>query len=354
MKADVVLFTFISNGIISLVAVFGIVFIVLLNKRVSISKLQINLLALSAGTLLGGAFLHLLPHIFLEEEEEEDDSGDHVHHDHEEEEHSHDHNHTTFRLYSAFILIGFLVCFLMERVSRLKPCEECQTAHSNEVVEPTELAVVVCDKPVAKNDGEKKEMKSKQHSQKELITLSEKSDASSENLEPVAPASAEQPQPPAATNRSVATVIAFGDGIHNFFDGAAIAASFLEDPVLGWVTTIAVALHELPQELGDAGILLHHCHLSPKFAILLNLLSSLTAFVGAAITLLIAEASSEVNKYFISISCGTFLYLGGTIIMPVMLEEKERRSALQQIIMLFVGLGLIACCIPLESLEHDH
>ncbi|EYC14533.1 hypothetical protein Y032_0040g262 [Ancylostoma ceylanicum] len=106
---------------------------------------------------------------------------------------------------------------------------------------------------------------------------------------------------------SRALVILLGDGVHNFVDGIAIGASFSHSTQLGIVTSIAVICHELPHELGDLAVLLDS-GLSMQKALLLNLLSALTAFIGLYVSILIGE-SKEVQMWLLAITAGMFLYV---------------------------------------------
>jgi zinc and cadmium transporter len=137
-----------------------------------------------------------------------------------------------------------------------------------------------------------------------------------------------------------------GDGLHNFIDGAIVAGSFVVSPSLGIATTAAVALHEIPQELGDFGILLH-AGLSPRRALTMNFLSGLAAVVGGALTLLWIDAS-VVERVLLPISAGAFIYIASTDLIPELHKEPEPLKSLIQVIALVLGLLIMAALLLLE------
>ena len=137
-----------------------------------------------------------------------------------------------------------------------------------------------------------------------------------------------------------------GDALHNFVDGAIVAASFIVDPGLGVATAIAVALHEIPQELGDFGILVH-AGMKPRRALLLNLLTGLTAILGAVLTMLFAE-TAELERYLIPFTAGAFVYIASTDLIPELHKEPEPGKSVGQVAFLLAGVGVMAALLALE------
>lgn len=117
-------------------------------------------------------------------------------------------------------------------------------------------------------------------------------------------------------NKSVlAKVNLIGDSFHNFLDGLAIAASFAVDPATGIATTIAVSLHEIPQELADAGVL-KYAGLTRKKILVLNFLTALTAVVGAVVGYTLNSVTENAERYLIPLVVGQFIYIALADLLP--------------------------------------
>jgi zinc and cadmium transporter len=106
-----------------------------------------------------------------------------------------------------------------------------------------------------------------------------------------------------------------GDGLHNFIDGAIIAASYLASIKLGVVTTIAVLIHEIPQEIGDFGVLIHGGFSKAK-ALLMNLLSGLAALIGAVLVLFVSTRFDNVINVLLLFTSGGFIYIASADLIP--------------------------------------
>lgn len=137
-----------------------------------------------------------------------------------------------------------------------------------------------------------------------------------------------------------------GDVLHNFVDGAIVAGSFLVSAPLGLATTIAVALHEIPQELGDFAILVH-AGLKPRRALLLNFLTGLAAIAGGVTTLLLTSVGG-LEHFLIAFSAGAFIYIASTDLIPELHKEPEPRKSLVQTLALMVGIGVMAALTLVE------
>jgi zinc and cadmium transporter len=124
----------------------------------------------------------------------------------------------------------------------------------------------------------------------------------------------------------VAAINVLGDAIHNFIDGVLIGASYLANPVLGVSTTVAVLLHEIPQELGDFGILLNS-GLGVRKAVLLNLASASVAIVGTAVALVAGMAAQEaVISALLPVTAGGFVYLAAADLIPELQHDRSVRA----------------------------
>ncbi len=130
--------------------------------------------------------------------------------------------------------------------------------------------------------------------------------------------------------------ILIGDGLHNLIDGMAIAASFMLDVQLGILATIAIALHEIPQEIGDFSLLLYAGYTKKK-ALFWNFISALTAVIGGIFTYFFAQ-SSNIQIILTSIAAGSFLYIAMSDIMPHLHNEKNKHYKIQ---FLWFAAGLI-------------
>lgn len=131
-----------------------------------------------------------------------------------------------------------------------------------------------------------------------------------------------------------------GDGLHNFIDGLIIAGSFLVDVRLGIITTIAVIAHEIPQELGEFGTLLHAGYKAKK-ALLLNLLSASFSILGAVLAWLLGSYSQGFVNLIIPITAGGFIYIATADLIPELKKEVKLSSSLRQFLGIILGLGLM-------------
>jgi zinc and cadmium transporter len=143
-------------------------------------------------------------------------------------------------------------------------------------------------------------------------------------------------------------LIIVGDSVHNFLDGVVIAATFLISIPLGVVTTFAVAAHEIPQEIGDFGIMLHK-GMERKKVLLVNILSALTALIGALITFWIGERIEPSLPILLSLTSGFFIYIAASDLIPEIHHENRKGFAFVETVCLFAGVGIIWIFITLLS-----
>ena len=126
-----------------------------------------------------------------------------------------------------------------------------------------------------------------------------------------------------------------GDGFHNLIDGALIAASYIVSIPLGIVTTIAVIAHEVPQELGDFGVLIH-AGFSHKKAMFYNFVSASIALVGAVLILIIGNGDFVI--YLLPITAGGFMYIASADIIPEIHKQCDAKISLSQVAGLISGV----------------
>ena len=131
-----------------------------------------------------------------------------------------------------------------------------------------------------------------------------------------------------------------GDGIHNFLDGAVIAASFMTNTALGIATTIAIIAHEIPQEIADFSILIYGGFSKAK-ALIYNFLTALTAMIGALLTYFFSSAVEGSSAYIAAFAIGGFVYIAGTDLIPEIQKEKQLNKSMLQLLMLAFGIALI-------------
>lgn len=131
-----------------------------------------------------------------------------------------------------------------------------------------------------------------------------------------------------------------GDAIHNFIDGAVIAASFLTNFSLGISATLAIIFHEIPQEIGDFAILIYGGW-GKKKALFFNFITALTAVVGALMVCFFSKQISSLLPVLLAFAAGGFIYLAGTDLIPELHKRKKFSKTLVQFISIAAGVALI-------------
>jgi zinc and cadmium transporter len=129
-----------------------------------------------------------------------------------------------------------------------------------------------------------------------------------------------------------------GDAFHNFVDGAVIAAAVMTSVPLGVSTAIAVAAHEIPQEVGDFAILLHAGY-SRRRALLLNVLSATASAVGAIAAFIAFDMVPLTLPYFLALAAASFLYVAMADLIPGLHRGRTDASSLRQILLIGAGVG---------------
>jgi len=145
----------------------------------------------------------------------------------------------------------------------------------------------------------------------------------------------------------LATINLVGDAVHNFIDGMLVAASYMVSLPIGIATTLAVIMHEIPQEIGDFGVLIHG-GLSVKRALAFNLLSALTAMLGAILVIVLGSEIEGFSLSLLPITAGGFLYIAGSDLIPELHHEVKVSRSLLQFVMILLGVGVMALLVVLE------
>jgi zinc and cadmium transporter len=128
-----------------------------------------------------------------------------------------------------------------------------------------------------------------------------------------------------------------GDGLHNFTDGLIIAASFVTDFRLGIITTLAVIFHEIPQEIGDFGILVYGGFSKSK-ALLFNFICALSAILGAVIGYALSTVTENISLFLVSFTAGGFIYIAASDLVPELHKQKDARRANTAFLSFILGL----------------
>jgi zinc and cadmium transporter len=149
--------------------------------------------------------------------------------------------------------------------------------------------------------------------------------------------------------QSAGALIILGDSIHNFVDGVLIAAAFLTDVQLGIVTSLAVAAHEIPQEVGDFAILLDSGYSRGK-ALFYNILASLTTVLGGVLAYFSLEDLHDSLPYFLALAASSFIYIAVADLIPSLHKKTDMKTSLQQIALIAAGVFLI--CL-LHDIAHS-
>jgi len=136
--------------------------------------------------------------------------------------------------------------------------------------------------------------------------------------------------------QATGTLILIGDGIHNFVDGILIAAAFMTDLHLGIVTALAVAAHEIPQELGDFAILLQS-GFKRKKALYYNILSSMGTVIGALIAYFALAEMQQFLPYILVIAASSFIYIAVADLIPGLHHKVKPSETLQQVSLIAAG-----------------
>ena len=136
------------------------------------------------------------------------------------------------------------------------------------------------------------------------------------------------------------SLIIIGDTIHNFIDGLAIGASFLVDPAVGFVTTLAIAAHEIPQEIGDFGLLLSK-GMPKRKVLIVNLVSAMATVVGAVLVFGFGGELGISESLLLAITAGFFIYIAASDIIPTIHAEPKRQWANIQSAVLIFGIIVV-------------
>lgn len=145
----------------------------------------------------------------------------------------------------------------------------------------------------------------------------------------------------------IGRLILISDGVHNFIDGIVIGASFLVSVPVGIATTIAVILHEVPQEVGDFGILLHSGYTKNR-ALWLNFLSGFTALLGLLVVFFLQEFAGTLIQWLLPITAGGFIYVAMSDLIPELHKNKTLKHSFLQVLAIALGVASMLLLLKLE------
>lgn len=234
------MFIILMTTLISLIALIGVITLAL--KEELLNRVLLILISLSAGALMGGAFIHLLPES-LEKSETPD--------------------------ILMFVLVGFVLFFVVEKLLFWRHCHKDK-----------------CD----------------------IHTFTYM------NL--------------------------IGDGVHNFIDGLIIAASFVASIPLGFTTTLAIASHEIPQEIGDFGVLIYG-GMKKRRALAFNFIVALTAVIGGVVGYFASSYVEGVTTFLLPFAAGGFIYIAATDLIPEIRSVIDVRKSVTTLGVFIVGILLM-------------
>jgi zinc and cadmium transporter len=146
---------------------------------------------------------------------------------------------------------------------------------------------------------------------------------------------------------AAAPIILIGDAFHNAIDGVVIAASFLTSTELGIFVTLSVVLHEIPQELGDFGILIKSGFSRSK-AFWYNALSGATAIIFGVAAFYTLESLKSLIPYALAFSAASFLYIALADLIPEMHRKTSFKASLSQVMLITLGILIIYVSLQIK------
>jgi len=145
----------------------------------------------------------------------------------------------------------------------------------------------------------------------------------------------------AARQKASGSLVLVGDALHNVLDGVLIAAAFLTDTHLGFVTAVAIAAHEIPQEVGNFAVLLHS-GMSRGRALAMNLLTSLTAVIGGVVGYYALGTALAALPFALAVAAASLLYVAVADLIPGLHRRVDARSSVMQVLLIGAGIAMIA------------
>lgn len=148
--------------------------------------------------------------------------------------------------------------------------------------------------------------------------------------------------------RPLGKMILTSDSVHNLIDGVIIGASYFISIEVGIATTIAIILHEIPQEISNFAVLLHSGY-SRKKALVLNFISALFAILGTAIVFIFGQTINSYIPILIAFAAGGFLYIAGSDLVPELHKISDTKQSLWQFIAIIIGIAIMFALLVFET-----
>lgn len=165
--------------------------------------------------------------------------------------------------------------------------------------------------------------------------------------------------PHAHKEKTTRSLIVLGDTLHNLIDGLVIGAAFLVDPATGIITTLAIAAHEIPQEIGDFGVLLS-LGMRRRNVLIVNIVSALATVLAAVLVYGLGGTVAGLEPVLLALTAGMFIYIAASDLVPTIHNETSMRIANLQTLIFIAGLGLVSATIvsahtllPTEAHSHE-
>jgi zinc and cadmium transporter len=136
-------------------------------------------------------------------------------------------------------------------------------------------------------------------------------------------------------------MVIVGDAFHNFIDGIIIAAAFMVDTHLGIVTSLAIIVHEIPQEVGDFAVLLNSGY-SKLRTFQLNLISSFATLVGGVLGYVALQDMQSLVPYLLALAAASLIYIAVADLIPGLHKRTQMRDTVQQVVLILLGVGTVA------------
>ena len=329
--------------VISVLGNAGIVLFVAADVSPSTLK---TMVAFAVGGLLGDVFLHLLPHAL-------ELAPPHAHGGH-----SHAPLWKQDFTWGMWVLSGIMVFFLAEKVVLRRLGSSSDGGHSHSHSHSDASKTTIMDDDDHENDDDTPVPSKKKSKTPTPRKKSSKSSSPAPTPTPTKTKSKSKPTPPLSTSTSSsspwkpgAVLNLAADVSHNFIDGVALAAAFQSSYALGFATTAAVVMHEIPHEMGDFAVLVSQ-GFSHRAAFLAQFVSALGAFAGCVFGLVVTSEQPFAGLCF---TAGAFLYVALADILPELLGESGSKASLGQTLMEAVAMASGVCLMALiEDADHVH